>query len=79
MKKNVTFMLFLKVKDEECPRTNTSDSSELDSPSTLIWEIMLQIDRSCTVRVNSFISKEGYSAILLPSKNLTERSQRTTT
>ena len=35
----MTFMLFLKVKDEEFPRTNTSDSSEVDSPSTLIWEI----------------------------------------
>ena len=35
----MTFLLFLKVKDEECPRTNASDSSELDSPSTLIWEI----------------------------------------
>ena len=52
-------MLFLKVKDEECPRTNTSDSSELDSPSTLIWEIKLQIDRSCTVRVNSLSQKKG--------------------
>ena len=29
----------LKVKDGECSRTNTSDSSELDSPSTLIREI----------------------------------------
>ena len=59
MKKNVTFMLFLKVKDEECPRTNTSDFSELDSPSTLIWEITQQIDRSCTVRVNSLSKKKG--------------------
>ena len=49
----MTFVLFLKVKDEECPRINTSDSSELDSPSTLIWEITQQIDRWCTVRVNS--------------------------
>ena len=35
----MTFMLFLKVKDEECPRTNTSDSSEEDSLSILISEI----------------------------------------
>ena len=27
MKKNVTFMLFVEVNDEECPRTITPDSS----------------------------------------------------
>ena len=64
---NLTFMLFLKVKDEECPRTNTSDSSELDIPSSLIWEITYQIDRSCTVRVNSFILTQAQSATLLTS------------
>ena len=37
--KNVTFMLFLKVNDEECPGTITPDSSKLNSPSQLIWEI----------------------------------------
>ena len=35
----MTFMLFLIVKDEECPGTYASDTSELDSPSTLVWEI----------------------------------------
>ena len=30
---NVTFMLFLKLYEEECPRTITPDSSKLNSPS----------------------------------------------
>ena len=72
MKKNVTFMLFLKLNDEKCPKTITPDSSKLHPPSKLIWEITKQIDKLCTVRVNSFISKVGHSATLLPSKNLTE-------
>ena len=71
---NVTFMLFLKINDEECPRTITPDCSKLNSPSLLVWEITKQIDKLCTVRVNSFISKVGHSATLLPSKNLTERT-----
>ena len=68
-------MLFLKLNDEKCPKTITPDSSKLHPPpSKLIWEITKQIDKLCTVRVNSFISKVGHSATLLPSKNLTERT-----
>ena len=70
----MTFMLFLKVKDEESPRNNTSDSSELDSPSTLIWENNVTNRQIVYSESEQLISKEGHSAILLP----TERSQRTT-
>ena len=71
----MTFMLFLKVNGEECPRTNTPDSPELDFPSTLNMrnnETNRQIVYS---ESEQLISKEGHSAILLPSKNLIERSQ----
>ena len=65
----MTCMLFLKVKDEECPRTNTSDSSEL-------FPFYTNMGNNVTHRQivysesEQLISKEGHSAILLSSKKL---------
>ena len=61
-------MLFLKVKDEECPRTNTSDSSELDSPSNTNMGNNVTNRQIVYSESEQLISKEEHSAILLPSK-----------